>query len=214
MERKKITLNESQLRNIVLTSLKRVLREEYEHGVDVDDAMGQEGDVKGKNWFANHGIVNWKSNNESPVKVYVTTTFLGNHCLAGKLGANWTTAARKPYFNRYTVDSDAILVVVNDTKNGQIYQAQVTAEGPQIVADANDRQVDTSTIGNMWFMKHIQFQFQHLLKMTQDMCAQEDEFFNSKTSKTYQRFNGETGSRYNDKAMRNDMLGNEPDADY
>ena len=188
MERRRVTLNENQLRKIVLESVKRVLKEEgYQYGVDVDDSMGNEEDVKGKNWFANHGIVNWKSNATDSVKVYLTTTFLGNHRLAGKLGARWATGSQKRMFNAYTVDSNAILVVVNDTRNGKVYQAQITEDGPQMVCDANDNQVNANEM-NTWFLKHIDAQFPRLLQMTKDMCAQEDEFFNSKTSKTYDKF--------------------------
>ena len=185
----KVTLNESQLRQIVLESVRKVLKESsFEHGISLNDVNGKPGDVKGKNWFANHGIINLESNNESPVKVYVTTTFLGNHRLAGKLGAKWATASRKPMFNAYTVDSDAILVVVNFTDRNKVVQIQYTKDGPQMAFDGEDRQVK---IRKDWFFNETVMNFfDTMLEKTREMCAEEDEFFNSKTSNKYQQYKG------------------------
>ena len=210
----KTILNETQLRQIVLESVKKVLKEaSFEHGVDYNDADTEvEGEVRGKNWFANHGIINLDSNNESPVKVYVTTTFLGNHRLAGKLGAKWATASRKSMFNAYTVDSNSMLVVVNDTRSGKVYQIQYDQNGPVRAADANDTQIKVKK--DWFFNKTVMNFFRDLLNKTYQMCTDEDEFFDSKTSKTYARYSGKEESRYNDMAARNQKLGKPTDAGY
>ena len=211
--RNKLTINESQLTKLVMEGVRRALREMgYEHGIDADDALaGDNGDEpKGKNWFANHGIVNFKFNNKPvkfgglldgpgsvPPRAWVTTTFLGNRRLAGKLGGNWITAKQKLYFNNYTVGSDSILVIYQDREKGEVYQIQYNANGPVQATSANDTEVDPNNSTFSWLNQHVKLYFNDLLELTKDMCEKENEFFDSKKSKTYDRYyNG--GQQYGD----------------
>ena len=209
--RNKFTINESQLTRLVMEGVRRALREMgYENGVGADvvpsDNNGDE--PKGKNWFANNGIITL--NSTSP-KAWVTTTFLGNRRLAGKLGANWTTASQKPFFNSYTVDSDAILVVCQDSDSGEIYQIQYNADGPMMAASSNGSQVDPNGANFSIVNRKVKANFDKLLGKTKQMCQQEDEFFNSKTSKTYDNYRtGGKNARYNGMAMRNNLMGKNP----
>lgn len=187
-----------RLRQIVSESIRKVLNEGpesdgYEYGIEPDYALRrgfEDTKEKGKNYFANNGIVNFgfNKNPEHQVKIYITTCFLANRRLAGKLGAKWGTAASKRVFNAYTVDSDSILAVIEDRRNNNIFQVQIKDGEPVLAADANDKVVDLKQnykYGTI--LTQLRHYFKWNFEATKKMTAEEDEFFAGKTSKTYDR---------------------------
>jgi ribosomal protein S21 len=165
------------------------LHEDFEHGIGARKGLyGTFGDEeKTKNYFANNGIINSELNNSmKSFKLYITTCFLANRRLALKLGCNWGTASRKKVFNAYTVDSNSILVIINDIKNGKIIQAQCSKDGIVMACDEKNSIVNDERYDNI-VRKMVLGEFDLALQKTKEMCAQEDEFFANKTSKTYEK---------------------------
>ena len=127
MKRNKLTLNESEIFNIVLNSVRRILREgwrDYDPTDDMDDDdLPDEFDDDGidwidapqqnannKNYFIDNGLV--KIYSKPGLEVYLTATFLANRKIAMKIGGRWKTAANRDVFKSF-IRNGGILVVVN-----------------------------------------------------------------------------------------------------
>ena len=174
----KMILNEQQLKNIVLKAVKRTLNEMAEVGGNAG------GDQRGKAYYEKIGLIPVPELGDEGAKVYMTATCLANRKLNFELGARWGTASSKRVFNAYTVDSDCILLVAVGNY-GESMQLQCGRDGVKIATTPDDRQVEPEDYA--FIDEKLPSVFDKLFNMAKTICAEEDQFFASKTSKTYDR---------------------------
>ena len=195
MKRNKLTLNESEIFNIVLNSVRRILREgwrDYDPTDDMDDDdLPDEFDDDGidwidapqqnannKNYFIDNGLV--KIYSKPGLEVYLTATFLANRKIAMKIGGRWKTAANRDVFKSF-IRNGGILVVVNwDGVSSEILYRR---NGPVAAKDTFDAPLDVQEFAEI--NSRVMTGFSKYLSTTQKMVAEEDRFFAQKGNGGY-----------------------------